>query len=241
MTVFDDPDAAAADYLFGQMNEAETLAFEDVLARDAALAALVRRWRGVLGELDLTAPELPADDALWQRIVAATAAAPQPRPAPARAAPRGWLAGLWDSLPVWRGVGAAGALASALLAVASVTLLQRPASDVRLVAVLVADGATTPGALVEIGSDGRARLLPLAEIPVPEGRALEVWTLPDPTTGPVSIGLIDRARQTGLAVGDLPPPTAGQLFEITLEPATGSPTGRPTGPIIYKGLTTEAL
>lgn len=241
MIGFDDPDAAAADYLFGQMNEAETDAFENLLARDAALAALVRRWRGVLGELDLTAPEVPADDALWQRIAAATAASAERRPAPAAAATRGWLAGLWDNLPVWRGVGVAGALASALLAVASVTLLQRPAGDVRFVAVLVADGATTPGALVEIGSDGRARLLPLAEIPVPDGRALEVWTLPDPATGPVSIGLLDRARQIGLDIGDLPATTTGQLFEITLEPATGSPTGRPTGPIIYKGLTTEAL
>ena len=28
-----------------------------------------------------------------------------------------------------------------------------------------------------------------------------------------------------------------QLFEITLEPENGSPTGRPTGPILYVGRT----
>jgi anti-sigma-K factor RskA len=32
-----------------------------------------------------------------------------------------------------------------------------------------------------------------------------------------------------------------QLFEITLEPRSGSPTGRPTGPIIAKGLTARSL
>jgi hypothetical protein len=34
---------------------------------------------------------------------------------------------------------------------------------------------------------------------------------------------------------DLPPPGPDQLFEITLEPAAGSPTGRPTGPVLFKG------
>jgi anti-sigma-K factor RskA len=38
-----------------------------------------------------------------------------------------------------------------------------------------------------------------------------------------------------------PPPGPDQLFEITLEPAGGSPTGRPTGPILFKGNTTQTL
>jgi anti-sigma-K factor RskA len=42
-------------------------------------------------------------------------------------------------------------------------------------------------------------------------------------------------------VRDLPGPGPDQLFEITLEPRTGSPTGRPTGPILYKGLTAPTL
>jgi anti-sigma-K factor RskA len=33
----------------------------------------------------------------------------------------------------------------------------------------------------------------------------------------------------------LPPLVPNQLFEITLEPYNGSPTGRPTGPILYIG------
>jgi len=39
----------------------------------------------------------------------------------------------------------------------------------------------------------------------------------------------------------LPDTVADQLFEITLEPATGSPTGRPTGPVLFKGNTALAL
>jgi anti-sigma-K factor RskA len=32
-----------------------------------------------------------------------------------------------------------------------------------------------------------------------------------------------------------------QLFEITLEPEGGSPNGRPTGPILFKGNAARAL
>ena len=93
-----------------------------------------------------------------------------------------------------------------------------------MVAVLL-DGSK-PGAVVQAFSDGRVVLVPLVNINVPEGRALEVWTLPSRERGPVSVGLMNRARTLALSLKDLPAPGTDQLFEITLEPATGSPTGR---------------
>jgi anti-sigma-K factor RskA len=65
--------------------------------------------------------------------------------------------------------------------------------------------------------------------------------LPSRERGPVSVGLMDRPRTLELQLGDLPRPSADQLFEITLEPAGGSPTGRPTGPILFKGNTAQPL
>ena len=52
---------------------------------------------------------------------------------------------------------------------------------------------------------------------------------------------MNQARTLTLSLKDLPPPKPDQLFELTLEPATGSPTGRPTGPILFKGNTALAL
>lgn len=79
------------------------------------------------------------------------------------------------------------------------------------------------------------RLVPLEDFEVPEGRVLQVWTLPDAETGPVSLGTLEGAADVRLAGPNLPLPADGQLYEITLEPAPGSPTGRPTGPILVKG------
>lgn len=55
------------------------------------------------------------------------------------------------------------------------------------------------------------------------------------------MGLVDQARTVRLDLGKLPLPGENQLFEITLEPETGSPTGKPTGPILMKGLTSGTL
>jgi anti-sigma-K factor RskA len=57
----------------------------------------------------------------------------------------------------------------------------------------------------------------------------------------MSIGRMDRARTLKLDLKRLSRPDAGHLFEITAEPPGGSPTGRPTGPILMKGLASQAL
>ena len=49
------------------------------------------------------------------------------------------------------------------------------------------------------------------------------------------LGTFSDPRTVNLTGPELPEPASGQLYEITLEPAPGSPTGRPTGPILVKG------
>ncbi len=91
-----------------------------------------------------------------------------------------------------------------------------------------------PGAIAEIYHDGRISVVPIHDFPVPKGKTLQVWTLWDKEKGPISVGLIERTRHALFFRSDLP---AGQqqLYEITLEPEGGSPTGRPTGPVLVKG------
>ena len=108
-----------------------------------------------------------------------------------------------------------------------------------MIAVLL-DG-NRAGAVVHTFADGSHVLLPLTSISVPEGRALEIWTLPSRERGPVSVGLMNQARTLTLSLKDLPATRTDQLFEITLEPAGGSPTGRPTGPVLFKGNTALVL
>lgn len=232
-----DRERRAGDYVLGVMDEAEALAFEAEIAQDPALAALVARWRERFRELDETAvPDQPSE-MLWQQIERQLG----PVPVSGRPERRGIIAGWWDSLAFWRFSGLAATAAAVLLAIGLAASLQRGVSPPRMVAVLIAESDGRPLAVVEIGERGASRLVALDAIPVPEGRALQVWTLPSVERGPVSIGLLDRPRSAVLDTASLPEPRPDQLFEITLEPETGSPTGRPTGPIIVKGFARPTL
>ncbi|MEP9352452.1 anti-sigma factor [Xanthobacter sp. KR7-65] len=237
----EDTDALAGEYVLGLLDPAEALRCARLEETDAAFAVAVGAWRSRFAEIDLAASPEPPPDALWERIAAGTR--PMARPAMARRprpAPRRPLAALWDSLPVWRGVGLSALAASLVLALGLGFQMRESARAPVLVAVLLSD-QNRPQAVVNTFRDGRAELVPLAAFAAPEGKSLQVWTLWDRARGPVSVGLIDAMKSLDLVLKDLPAPVPDQLFEVTLEPAGGSPTGRPTGPILMKGTTSRAL
>jgi anti-sigma-K factor RskA len=225
----------AGEYVLGLMDDASRAAFEDRLASDAELRRLVAMERERFLELDLTAEGPPPASDLWQRIEQSVARAPtnvvdlearrtkasMPATPIVRPSRRGF----------WQGFAAASILG---IAATSVAYMRAPPGAPRLVVVLLNDQAQ-PVSIVETLDDKRIRVVPLVNISVPADRTLQVWTLPDPATGPVSMGLLEAVRATLLEGPVLPPPRPDQLYEITLEPAGGSPTGRPTGPIIGKG------
>lgn len=235
--------ALAGEYVLGLLEGREREAAEHRLEQDISFATAVERWRRHFAALDATATPITPSADLWSRIEAGIAGLIQPTASAGIARPAlatsSRFANWWNSLFVWRGAAFAGALASMLLAVGLFGALDRAKRQPLMVAVLLTEG-NAAAAVVNTFADGRVEMLPLQSIDVPAGKALEIWTLWDRAVGPRSVGLIDRARSTPLRVDNLPLGN-GQLFEITLEPASGSPTGRPTGPIIAKGTTSQRL
>jgi anti-sigma-K factor RskA len=234
-------DNFAAEYVLGLLEKADAARAETLLAEDTAFSAAVADWRLRFAELDETAaPMAPAGD-LWSRIDAQIVAPPVAARAPERPAEPGWWRTLWDDLTFWRGAAMAGAAAILALAVGLGVALQSAARTPQFVAILLTEGSSEPAAVVNAFTDGRVELVPLRDIEVPSDRSLQIWTLWDRAVGPRSVGLISNARSTKLDLNSLPTTGPNQLFEITLEPKNGSPTGRPTGPILMKGLTATAL
>lgn len=76
---------------------------------------------------------------------------------------------------------------------------------------------------------------------MPEGRSLQFWTKGNSWRGPVSLGLVAPGRAVRVPIAQLPPLENDQLFELTLEPANGSPIDRPTGPIQFIGRAVKVL
>ncbi len=250
MSLREDDQGLAADYVMGLLDATEEARAQSLIAEEPEFAAAVESWRTRLSELDTSAEATPPSPELWGRI--ASSIKPEPViPLPgARAAVRG--ATLWDSLAFWRLAGIGGAFASlifAFIAIGALATSKQLRNDLTAlaqrkpvyVAVLVNDTTKETGAVVNTFSNGRIEVIPLRPIDVPAGRTLQVWTLWDRAVGPKSLGTSGQSRTLQLDLGDLPDTVADQVFEITLEPEGGSPIDRPTGPILFKGNAARAL
>lgn len=229
----DDRTAAAGEYVLGTLGPEDHAAFESALARDRTLQTPVYAWQDRLLSLSAHAAPLDPRLQLWRRIEAALGAAAVPRATPRGSASVPW----WRRLPLWQGLSA---LAVAMSLFLAVLLVQRGAEPepARYLAVLQSPETGRTGWLVELQAGRSLRLVPVADTgPVPAGRALQFWTKPQGAAGPTSLGLVRAGQTVELPLSRLPAVGEQQLFEITLEPETGSPIGRPTGPILYVGKT----
>ena len=247
MTILDHSDipALAGEYVLGLLSDAESYEMEQQMQHNRSLRQAVGEWRVRFSDIDNTADSLPPSADLWQRIEQSISDRPATKPAKHMSFDgfKSWIRGAWSNLGLLRGFGLAGACAAILLAIVVSGVDPRLSDKPIAVAVLTDDAnpGSPPGALVEAFADGSIRLVPLRDIPVPQGRTLQVWTLWDRAVGPVPLGILPRAENVRLTREGLPQPRADQIYEITLEPAGGSPTGRPTGPVLYKGLAALTL
>ena len=220
-------DALAADYSVGTLRGAARRRFEALMPAHPALRDAAVAWNERL--MPLTAslrPVQPSGD-VWRRI--------SDRIGAGHGAPTAASGGAWGRLSFWRGLSAFAGVAAIGLAV----LLASPrAVPPPIVVVLAATGASASGAqggsiVASISGDG-ASLVTRAIVPVAvrPDRSLELWAVPA-QGAPRSLGLLPGGSATvALRAKVL---AGADTLAVTVEPAGGSPTGAPTGPIVYAG------
>lgn len=254
--------AIAAEFALGLLDAADMARAEARINTNPEFAAEVERWRRHFSGFDRTTPMATLPPDLWSRIEAklddSHPIVSEPSLETSRAAElreRGRLPitsgeaaadsrrrlfdWVWNSLNFWRIGGLAAAAAAIVITMGLGSQLQQARSAPVLVAILQTPDNRT-AAIVNAFADGRTELVPLTTFTVPAGKVLEVWTLWDRQVGPRSVGLLAAMSSSRLKLDNLPL-GANQLFEITLEPAGGSPIGRPTGPVLAIGRTAQRI
>ncbi|WP_159946598.1 anti-sigma factor [Rhizobium sp. 18065] len=231
-------DERADAYVLGLMDETDRQVFEAALEDDTALQRAVGLARDRFLELDLAGRATSVSADLWTRIETRLKV---PDAVPAMTADEQAAASVdvpandnaIGALGRWKRVALSATAASVLLlAGLAYTLTNQP--DPQVIAILMND-AGQPVVMIEDFGNDAARVTPLVDVDVPADRSLQVWTLPSKDLGPVSLGVLDSWRTVTVEGPRLPGPQEAQLYEITVEPLGGSPTGRPTGPILGKG------
>lgn len=231
-------DELAGEYVLGTLPGDQREAVQRRLASEPPLRAAVDAWEQRLHALtDLVEAQSPSPN-LWRRIERNLDAQPQPQhnSQANHAAASRW----WNLLALWRGLAAAGLAASLILGSLLLTRTVPVGSPTYLV-VLVAPQNQAPGWVVQASNPREIQLIPLGVAQVPADKALEFWTKGDDWQGPVSLGLVKPGQTLRVPLDKLPPLEANQLFELTLEQSSGSPIGKPTGPVQFIGRAVKVI
>lgn len=226
----DDPDdTLAAEYVLGALDAEEMRAVAARRDVDPALARDIAEWERRLLPLAATVEPVALPPDLWRRLEASLGpAAGNVVPLRPRRERR-----VWRSVGLWRAT-TAGALAIAA-SLAAVVVLRGPEPP-RFIAALAQTGAPAPVFIAQAQPDGSVLVRAVGPVQVAAGKDLELWALPAGAQRPVSLGVLPAAGKTARLAS---PPAPGTQLLVSLEPQGGSPTGQPTGPVLFGGTLTR--
>lgn len=217
--------ALAGEYALGALHGAARRRFERLLEIDHDLRREVERWQDGIYPLVDALPDREPPPRVWQAIVRQIA----PHQAPQRI-------GFWDNLTFWRSWGLFAAALALVMAIYLAMDLTRQVPPQYVAVISNAERQATWLAQAD-PADRRLSVQVLHPQKLAPDRSFELWLLPGEGKPPRSLGLIPTRGSTSLT---LPPEAAQALPEaaglaVSLEPAGGSPTGQPTGPVLYQG------
>lgn len=243
-------DTLVAEYVLGTLRSAARRRFEDMMDGDPALMAKVDQWQEAFSELDaIDEPvqpplrvwraiqlRLPQSQAADQSLRTSSSSLPSVAAAPLerfgsivkiknRIANHGWqlvsfalaasLAGvlLWPRFQVLNG-----------------------ADTAPLPVAVLASSQGEGGRQIVASFDAESRklvLTPLNLASIETGHSLELWLIVK-NHKPTPLGLIQTHSNTVLVLDKIRL-SSDSTLAVSLEPSGGSPTGQPTGAVLYAG------
>jgi anti-sigma-K factor RskA len=255
------PDGLAAEYVLGTLGADERAQAEALIRDDPAFARLVRGWERRLGELNVMVHSVEPPAGIWERIQARLGdATPVAIAQPDQVAPaESNVVVLSARLGRWRRAAAGlAALAAVLLALVATQLFDpamlpgplrpRPIEVARtgerpgrFVAVLQ-QNAAAPAFILTVDVATRTASVRRVSAERPAGKSYELWLVSDRFSGPRSLGLVGTDEFSRPALASFDPATiSGATYAVSLEPEGGSPTGAPTGPVLFTGKLVESV
>ena len=222
-----EPDTAAAELALGALDGEERAAALRRMIAEPTFARDVERWRDHFASLFAGVAEVTAPNGLFEKITAR-------------------IGGTNAVVPIrsrnpWKPAALAASVAALLMTAVALRPVEAPpvpiATAPMIAAMALTDTTTSQPALYD--ADSGLVKMP-GPMPIPAGRSAQLWVIegdaaPKPlgTFHSVGAGSFEAEAKIGAVI------TPGTKLAITLEPMGGSPTGKPTGPVIASGLLTK--
>lgn len=234
MSELDDIDALAGEYVVGTLSHAERVAVAARRTREPALDAAIAAWERRLGPMVAAVPEIAPGPGLFDRIRKDIAAPRNDdtvvgllRETTLERRARGWRTAAMTL----------GALAASLAGVLVWRESIPPPAGATYVAVLQTD-KTAPAMLLTVDTAKQSFAIRALSKPQEPDKTYELWLIHDSLAQPKSLGVVPEGdveiRPLGASGVDRSM-LSNATFAVSLEPQGGSPTGQPTGPVLFTG------
>jgi anti-sigma-K factor RskA len=211
----------AAQYVLGTLRGPARRRFERYCSRNVAALHAVRRWEDRLVDMIAGIAPVAPSALVWDRIKFRIRRERSLRPKRGLAVFGSWrfavaagIAALAIAFGVWTGFG--------------------PGSS-QLVANIVDQQHAQLWSIEAPRKRDELRVSTAANLKLDPARAYELWALPGAGAAPVSLGLMPKSGRDTLELNEAQrlALSRSRQIAISLEPPGGSPTGAPTGPVLY--------
>ncbi|HEX7695103.1 MAG TPA: anti-sigma factor [Sphingomonas sp.] len=218
-----EPDMTAAELALGLLDGEDRAAALRRVLSDPDFARDVEQWRKRLAGLFDDYPDVAAPES-----VAARLASPDVGPAPVPVRPTGWRI--------------AAIAATAIAAMLALFVVLRPVPQAivpppahrTMVAALAMSGKSGAVPAVVDMTAGEVRIGEAAI--APRGKSAQLWMIGgDGVPRPMGLLAAGGPSRMTLSDGQRDLIKAGIVLAVSIEPLGGSPTGRPTGPVVASG------
>jgi len=210
----------AGEYALGLLTGAARRRFERLLMQSPGLRGELTFWEERFATWNLKLEPVEPPGYLWWRLLGKVRAEARPRGEALRNT-------------FWRSWAVAATVVLAVLLVAQRVV--PPSEQKPSEFALVSDAKGQPLWVISVHPEAnRIDMKAVADRTPPAGKSYELWMLPG-SGSPVPMGLMNS---TGLASETVTPELLAKLaaskgLAISLEPQGGSPTGLPTGPVLW--------
>jgi len=226
-------DMLASEYVLGTLTGRARVRFEKLMGQDAQLRHLVSIWEQRLAVLHEGVEPIAPSNKVWSGIQVRLGLASTK----GTSANLNLFSGLWQSLQFWRGLSVVATTAAIVLSV-YFTAYQQPTVLVKQYVSVITNAQQQASWLAKADLSNQQVVIKVVnEQTLPLDKAYELWMLPDGGAAPVSMGLLSPDKDKTIIISKtvITQLKSAKGLAVSLEPSGGSPTGAPTGPVLYQG------
>ncbi len=232
---YQDPElrqALAAEYVLGTLHGRARQRFERLAEQDARLRQIISSWEQKLGSLSEGVVPVDVPEHVWKIIHKRLGFSDTEQPN------SGFFGAIWNSLMLWRSLTTVVTLA--LMFAVYLNLFAPKLVVNQYISVLQTEQQQASWLIKSDLQNKRMVVHIVNEQTIPIGKAFELWMIKEGDK-PISLGLISPEQQQSLPLSDdlLERIKQANVMAVSIEPAGGSPTGQPTGPVPYTGVVTK--